>query len=100
MKTTLFQTVSGELRALGLVIQQAPGYYSVNFRNGSEATEYQTENLDDALHRGKEMAAHSPPLPEPPLGPTGSRSRRRAIMIAHNNRIAARRRKKKAAGKG
>ena len=96
MNPTLLEKVSAELRSLGLVLQQAPGEYRVNFRDGTRATEYQTESLKDALRQGREMAAHPPALPEPPLGPTGSRFRRRAFMIAHNNRVAARRRKRRA----
>lgn len=98
--TTSYEKACHELRALGLVLQQAPGHYRVNFRNGTRATEYQTEDLGDALRQGRVMASDRPELPEPPLGPTGSRFRRRAFMIAHNNRIAARRRKRKLKGPG
>jgi hypothetical protein len=91
MNTTPFQTACEKLKALGLVLQQAPGHYLVNFRNGTTDTEYQTENLDDALQRGKEMAAQPSPAREPPLGPTGPRSKTRAFMYSHNKRVAARR---------
>ncbi len=100
MNTTPYQKAFDELRKLGLVLQQAPGHYRVNFRNGTIATEYQTEDLQDALQQGRVMAAQPPPLPDPPLGPTGPRSRRKAFMYAHNRRDAARRsRKRQAAGK-
>jgi hypothetical protein len=98
--TTPFQKALDELRRLGLVLQQAPGHYRVNFRDGTSATEYHTEDLEDALQEGRRMAADPPPRPEPPLGPTAARSRRRAFMFAHNNRIAAIRRKRRVEGRG
>lgn len=101
MNTTLLEKISEELRALGLQLQQAPGHYRVNFRHGTTATEYQTEDLWDALEQGRAMAQNPPPPPEPPPGPTKARSRRRAFMLSHNNRVEARRRKRRAkAGRG
>jgi len=97
MNTTRFQIACEKLKALGLELQQAPGHYLVNFRNGTTATEYQTEDLEDALQRGCEMAAQTPPAREPPLGPTGPRSKRRAFMYSHNKRVAARRSGKRSA---
>ena len=90
---TAFQTALDELKALGLVLQKAPGQYRVNFRNGTEATEYLTDDLESALAKGREMAAQPPPPPAPPLGPTGPRSSRRGVMYRHNRKIAARRRR-------
>ena len=91
MTTTPFQIASEKLKAFGLVPQQAPGHYRVNYRNGTRETEYQTEDLDDVLRRATEMATKPPPEKEPPLGPTGPRSRRRAFIYSHNKRVAARR---------
>jgi hypothetical protein len=101
MNSTPFQIACDELKALGLVLQQAPGHYRVNFRNGTEATEYLTDDLQAAIERGREMAAQPAPAQAPPLGPTGPRSSRRAFMYRHNKRIAARRsRKRDEAGRG
>jgi len=101
MNTTPYEKAFAELRKLGLVLQQAPGHYRVNFRHGTAATEYQTEDLFDALKQGRAMALNPPPPPEPPPGPTKARSRRRAFMLSHNNRVEARRRKRRAqAGRG
>ncbi len=96
MNTTPYQKAFDELRKLGLILQQAPGHYRVNFRNGTTATEYQTEDLFDALQTGRVMALNPPPPAEPPPGPTRARSRRRAFMLAHNNRVEARRKKRRA----
>lgn len=100
MNSTLLEKVSAELRRLGLELQEAPGQYRVNFRNGTRATEYQTDDLAEALQQGRIMASHPPELPEPPLGPQGPRSPGRAVMYAHNRRDAARRRKRKMQGQG
>ena len=100
MNTTPFQIASAELRALGLVLQQAPGHYRVNFRNGRAETAYTTDDLQSAVTRGREMAASPPQSPEPPLGPTGPRSTRRGFMYRHNRNIAARRRRQSVTGEG
>ena len=90
--TTLpaFQTAFDELKTLGLVLRRAPGEYSVNFPHGTEATEYITDDLQDALSRGREMAECPPPRELPPLGPMGRRTRR-GDMYKHNRSVAARR---------
>lgn len=93
MNTTPYQKAFEELRALGLVLQQAPGHYRVNFRNGAPATEYVTDDIEDALARGRLMALLPPPAVLPPLGPTGPRLSRRAFMYRHNRKIAARRKR-------
>jgi hypothetical protein len=99
MNTTPFQKACDELKAIGLILQQAPGQYRVNYRKGSDATEYTTDDLQAAVIRGREMAAQPPAPREPPLGPTGPRSRRRAFMYRHNIKLAARRARKSAHGK-
>jgi hypothetical protein len=90
MTVSLFQTVADELRTLGLVLERAPGEYRVNFPHGTADTEYITDDLQDALDRGREMAKNPPPLPEVPLGPMGRRTRR-GDMYKHNRAVAARR---------
>ena len=96
MKATPYQKAFDELRALGLVLQQAPGHYRVNFRHGTTATEYQTDDLFDAVEQGRIMALNPPPPPDPPPGRTRSRSPGKAVMFAHNNRVEARRMKRRA----
>ena len=95
MNATPFEIACEKLKALGLVLRQAPGHYRLNFRDGASDTEYQTEDLDDVLQRAGEMAAQPPPAREPPLGPTGPRSTRRAMMYRHNKSLAASRSRKR-----
>jgi hypothetical protein len=94
MNSTPFQTAFDELKALGLTLVQEPGQYRVNFRNGKAATEYATDDLQDAITQGREMAEQGPPPTELPLGPTGPRSTRRGFMYRHNRKLAARRGRK------
>ena len=79
-------------------MKQAPGEYRVNFRNGRSATEYATDDLQDALQKGREMAAQPRPPSLPPLGQTGRRGTRRGQMYTHNKKIAAKRRRQAAKG--
>ncbi len=45
------------LRALGLVIRREnDGEYRINFQGGDEATAYYTNDLDDAVGTGRDMA--------------------------------------------
>ncbi len=44
------------LRALGIVIRREDGEFRVNFRGGDEATAYYTDDLDDAVETGQDMA--------------------------------------------
>ena len=97
MNSTPFQIACEELKALGLVLKEAPGQYRVNYRNGTAATEYTTDDLQAAVTRGRDMAAQPPKPSERPLGPTGPRSTRRAFMYRHNRKIAARRSRRQAA---
>jgi hypothetical protein len=92
---TPFQDAHAELKSLGLVLRYAPGEYRVNFRNGRPETEFITDDLQEALARGREMASHPPPEPAPPVGPLGPRSRR-GTMYRHNRKLAARRRRQSA----
>lgn len=82
------RTVADELRRLGMAFQSAPGEYRVNYRGGSDATAYFTEDLADALATGRQMAERAPPPPLPPIGPVGRRNTRRAVMYRHNAMIA------------
>jgi hypothetical protein len=58
---TLFKAARDELHALGLVIRQAPGQYRVNFPDADDATEYVTDDLQDALNHGRAIATEAPP---------------------------------------
>jgi hypothetical protein len=89
-----FQSARDELKKLGVELHRAPGEYRVNFPNGARETDYITDDLQDALTRGREMAEHPPPPEPPPLGPMGRRSRR-GDMFKHNKSVAARRARKR-----
>lgn len=65
MNDSLFQIACDKLTEPGLVLKQAPGEYRVNFHDGTPAAEYTTDDLQDAVQHGREMAAH--PLPAPLL---------------------------------
>jgi hypothetical protein len=93
--STPFQMAFDEVKALGLVLHQGRGEYCVNFLHGTRATEYITDDLQDALSQARLMALlPAPAAPEPPLGPTGSRSAsRRGFIYRHNRKIAARRKR-------
>ena len=60
---SIFATVVEELVAFGIALRSRPGEYVVNFRGGSEATAYVTDDLDDAFTRGQAMAAERIPAP-------------------------------------
>lgn len=92
LNRTAFQTVSDELKRLGLTLRREPGEYRVNFRDGTAAAEYITDDLQDALKRGREMARRPPAPAELPLGPLGRRTRKGHIY-KHNRKLAARRKK-------
>jgi len=49
MPLTPFQTAADQVWALGQTLRRVPGGYIVNFRNGGASTEYQTEDLADAI---------------------------------------------------
>lgn len=91
-----FATVRAELHDLGLVIDADPGEYRVNYRHGTAASIYLTDDLLDALAAGRRMAESVPPTPPPPLGPCRGRQRRRGLMYRHNAAIARERAKAQA----
>ena len=86
-----FLAGQAELRALGLSLVIACGEYKVNFRGGNEATAYYTGDLADAIDTGRSMAEDER-RKLPPLGPTGRRNSRKALMYRHNAKLAAQRR--------
>jgi hypothetical protein len=93
MPVSAFQSACDELNKLGLELHRAPGEYRVNFPHGTPGTDYITDDLQDALTRGREMAERPPPFELPPLGPMGRRTRR-GDMYKHNRSVAARRGRK------
>jgi hypothetical protein len=54
---TPFELAAGELRKLGITLRQLPGEFSVNFRDGKDATARTAETLDEAVALGRELAA-------------------------------------------
>jgi hypothetical protein len=62
-----FSTVVDELAAGGVVLTARSGHddYCVNLRNGTAATEYITDDLDDAIEHGNKLARSLAPAPEP-----------------------------------
>lgn len=94
MNDAPFHIACEELKMLGVVLRKGQGEYRVNHRGGTATSEFLTDDLTDAITRGREMAAERPNRPEPPLGPTGPNSSRRSRMYRHNRRLAARRAKR------
>jgi hypothetical protein len=93
MAVSAFQSAYDELKKLGLILHRAPGEYRVSFPHGAPGTEYITDDLQDALSRGRDMAEQPPPQQPPPLGPMGRRTRK-GEMYKHNRKVAARRRRR------
>jgi hypothetical protein len=94
---TPFELATAELRKLGITLRQLPGEFSVNFRDGSDATTRTAETLDEALALGQAMAAEVAAAagasrgrrPRRPLRMTPKAVRRRMIR-QHNRRMRAR----------
>ena len=86
-----FIKASDELRLSGIILEILPGEYRVNYRDGTEATAYYTDELEDALSTGRVMT-DAAPHSAPPLGPTGRRKGGRGWMYRHTAGLAARHR--------
>jgi hypothetical protein len=50
-----------ELQNIGIVLTKSVGEFRVNFRGGSEATAYYTNDLEDAVETGKSMKRERQP---------------------------------------
>jgi hypothetical protein len=87
-----FIAAQAALRALGVRLTLYLGDYCVNFENGATGTAFYTSDLKEALRVGYIMAAHVQKKLAP-IGPTGRRGSRRAMMYRHNKKLAARRRR-------
>jgi predicted acyl esterase len=53
--------------ALGILITHSAGQWCVNFRGGSDATAYITDDLQDAFEHGRTMALSGQPAPAEPV---------------------------------
>ena len=98
---SLIMQIIDELRARGIVIVSRPGEWCVNFRNGTDATAYVTDDLQDAFERGRAMAAAAStavPETETPVHyvrrtwrrPKTAKAARRAFTRKHNRRMRGR----------
>ncbi len=88
-----FKAAVEELREFGIVLTMSPGEYKVNYRGGTPATAYRSDDLADAVEHARAMASLRPASSEPPLGPMSRASSHRSKMYKHNAKVAARRRK-------
>ena len=98
----LFVRLVAELAAHGVRLTARPGEYCVNFRNGSEATAYVTDDLTDAIEHGRTLArAARQSADTVPARPACAKRRRRPpamtpkarrhrMIRRHNQRLCAR----------
>jgi hypothetical protein len=97
---SLIMQIMDELRARGVLITNRGGDWCVNVRGGAQATEYLTDDLQDAFEHGRAMAASLLAAPEPEKPPEifrrkwrkpmSARAQRRRMIVAHNYRMRAR----------
>lgn len=81
---TTFDEARKELRAAGVLLSAPPGQYTVS-KVGMPDTAFSTDDLAEAIARGRAIAALNEALRQlPPIGP---------MKFAHNRKVAARRRK-------
>jgi hypothetical protein len=92
------ERVAGELTALGVTISARPGEYRINYRTGSDDTARYTDDLDEALALGRELAAarlatdavHGSMVPRRRPKRMTSKAIRRRMIKRHNHRLRAR----------
>lgn len=95
---SLIMTIVDELRAQGILITSRAGEWCVNFRDGTEATAYVTDNLQDAFEHGRAMALRTAVASEASAvqhrrkgrRPISAKAARRAFIKKHNRRRQAR----------
>ena len=96
---SLMTQIVDELRAQGILITSRAGEWCVNYRGGSEATAYVTDDLRDAFEHGRAMAATAPQAAAPAPAvrhrrkwrrPMSAKAARRAFIKKHNRRMRAR----------
>jgi len=90
-RVTAFLEARADLSRSQIGLRIVAGEFRVCARGAGEDTAYYTSDLADAISRGRIMAEDQRQK-EPPLGPTGRRNSRKAIMYRHNAKIAAQRR--------
>lgn len=97
---SLILQIMDELRARGVLITNRGGDWCVNLRGGTQATEYLTDDLQDAFEHARALAASQTAAPAPEKKPPDIRrkwrrpisagAQRRRIIKAHNYRLRAR----------
>jgi hypothetical protein len=97
---TPFELATAELRKLGITLRHLPGEFSVNFRDGNDATARTAETLEDAVELGRDMAKRPAPAATTTTAAPGKRYRRprrmtpkaqrRRMIRQHNRRMRAR----------
>ena len=98
---SLIIQIIDELRARGVLITNRGGEWRVNVRGGTQATEYLTDDLQDAFEHGRALAASRMAAAEPPekppkivrrewRKPMSAKAQRRRMIRAHNYRMRAR----------
>ena len=92
------ERVAGELTTLGVTISARPGEYRINYRTGSDDTALYTDDLDEALALGRELAAarlatdavHGSTAPRRRPKRMTSKAIHRRMIKRHNHRLRAR----------
>jgi hypothetical protein len=97
---SLITPIIDELRARGVLITNRGGDWCVNLRGGSQATEYLTDDLQEAFEHGRAMAPSRLAAPAPEKPPEiirrkwrkrmSTKAQRRRMIKAHNYRLRAR----------
>ena len=95
---SLIIQIIDELRARGVLIANRGGGWCVNVRGGTQATEYLTDDLQEAFEHGRAMASRL--AASPPEKPSdirrewhkrvGVAAQRRRMIKAHKYRMRAR----------
>ena len=101
---SLIMQIMDELHARGVRITNRGGEWCVNTAaGGTQATEYLTDDLQDALEHARAMAASGPQAPTSETPPsirrkwrrtTSSKVQRRRSILTHNHRMRGRALKK------
>jgi hypothetical protein len=94
---SLIMQIVDELRARGILITNRAGEWCVNFRGGTDATAYVTDDLQDAFEHGRAMALTGQPASAVPSQhrrkwrrPMNAKAQRRRTIKAHNYRMRGR----------
>ena len=94
---SLIMQIVDELRAHGVLITNCAGEWRVNFRDGTDATAYVTNDLQDAFEHGRKLALAGQSASAEPAKhrhhwrrPMSAKAQRRRLIRAHNNRMRGR----------